>query len=293
MTPEQSAESSPGNSVTPPSPARSPENSPEPVSVTQSSPADSDEAAGLFSSRLSSGGPTSHHSVQPGGLSGQALIAIELDHVSKVFGGVVVLRDICARFHPGRIYAIVGGNGAGKSTLLRLIAGLSQPTRGTISIGKPSPSGAGQGDTGRRHLGFMSHESFLYDEMSAMENLGYFYALYGLEARRRDAECALALTSVGLDPGLRRRIAHYSQGMRQRLSLARALIHQPRILLLDEPFSNLDAASTAQITRLLAGMRDAGKTMLVVTHQAALLEGVADDFISLAAGRLGRPAATA
>ena len=101
------------------------------------------------------------------------------------------------------------------------------------------------------------------------------------------------MTAVGLDPKLRRRIIHYSQGMRQRLSLARALIHQPRILLLDEPFANLDAASTGQITRLLSGMRDGGKTLLVVTHQAALLEGVADEFISLAAGSLGRPATTA
>ena len=224
-----------------------------------------------------------------------AVAAIELDQVSKVFGGVVVLRDISAQFHAGRLYAVVGGNGAGKSTLLRLIAGLAQPTRGRITIGNAggasAPNHAGRAESRRRELGFMSHESFLYDEMSAVENLKYFYALYGLDPGGRDAECRAALAAVGLDPALGRRIMHYSQGMRQRLSLARALIHGPRILLLDEPFSNLDSACTAQITRLLGKMRDAGKTLLVVTHQAALLEGVADEVMVLAAGSLGRPGA--
>ncbi len=224
--------------------------------------------------------------VLSGGPGAPAAPAIELDHVSKVFGGVVVLRDVCADFAAGRLYAIVGGNGAGKSTLLRLIAGLSQPTRGKVSVGGVPAAG-----TGGRQVGFMSHESFLYDEMSAMENLKYFCALYGLGEPGREAACASAMAAVGLDPKLTRRVILYSQGMRQRLSLARALIHRPRILLLDEPFSNLDTASAGQITRLLAGERDAGATVLVVTHQAGLLHGVADEFMNISGGSLAPLAA--
>ena len=91
---------------------------------------------------------------------------------------------------------------------------------------------------------------------------------------------------VGLDPDLNRRVGQYSQGMRQRLSLARAIVHDPELLLLDEPFSNVDITSARDMVRLLGNMRDHGKTIIIVTHQASLLEGVADEFVSMHAGRV-------
>ena len=136
-----------------------------------------------------------------------------------------------------------------------------------------------------RQVGYMAHPSLLYDEMDGMENLRYFARLYDLE----DEElCARTIAAVGLDPALRRRVGQYSQGMRQRMSLARALIHDPKILFLDEPFSNVDARSARQMTHLLTQLRDAGKTIFVVTHQASQLEHAADEYVHMEAGLIAR-----
>ena len=203
--------------------------------------------------------------------------AVELRNLAKVFGSFAALRDVTATFERGRLYGIFGENGAGKSTLLRLIAGLARPTSGHIALFGESDIRA---VTAR--LGYMAHASMLYDELSALENLCYFGALYGVGAER----CAQSLAAVGLDPALERPIGEYSQGMRQRAALARALLHDPELLLLDEPFSNVDAASAGAIAGLLGRMRAAGKTILVVTHQAAHLAGIADESLRLAAGRI-------
>ena len=157
--------------------------------------------------------------------------AITVHNVIKQFGRFAALRGVTAEFDAGRFHAILGDNGAGKTTLLRALAGLAQPTQGTISIFGKDPQEA------CRDLGYMAHPSLLYDEMSGMENLRYFAGLYGIEG---DARCEEVIRAVGLDPALTRAVGQYSQGMRQRMSLARAIVHDPRILLLDEPFSNVD-----------------------------------------------------
>jgi len=185
---------------------------------------------------------------------------------------------VTAAFQPGRVYAIFGDNGAGKTTLLRVICGLARPTAGAVEIFGSSERSA---FTGR--LGYMGHAPMLYDEMTGMENLRYFAGLYGIGD---GARCERAMAAVGLDPALTRRVGEYSQGMRQRLSLARAAIHDPEILLLDEPFSNLDPGSARAMGQLVAGMRDRGKTILVVTHQAAHLAEIADESLWMAAGHI-------
>ena len=203
---------------------------------------------------------------------------ITLTAVVKQFGRFAALRGVSAEFAAGRLYVILGDNGAGKTTLLRALAGLAHPTRGSISI---------LGTTDVRsvchELGYMAHPSLLYDEMSGMENLRYFARLYGVADGSRGAD---NMTAVGLDPGLTRPVAQYSQGMRQRLSLARAVLNDPKILLLDEPFSNVDLRSARAMVTLLAQMRDTGKTIFVVTHQAALLDGAADEFVWMEAGQI-------
>jgi ABC-type multidrug transport system ATPase subunit len=209
-----------------------------------------------------------------------SLIAVQ--NVIKRFGRFAALRGVSAEFDGGRFHAILGDNGAGKTTLLRVLAGLAHPTQGTISIFGKSPREA------CRKIGYMAHPSLLYDEMSGMENLRYFSRLYG---RLDDDRSAEVIRGLGLDPELRRPVGQYSQGMRQRLSLARAILHDPEILLLDEPFSNVDVHSSQEMVRLLKGMRDRGKTIFVVTHQALLLEGVADEFVWMQGGQIvGRTA---
>jgi ABC-type multidrug transport system ATPase subunit len=203
--------------------------------------------------------------------------AITVTNVIKQFGRFAALRGVSAEFYSGKFYAILGDNGAGKTTLLRALAGLAHPTRGTISILGMTPQ------TACREIGYMAHPSLLYDEMSGMENLRYFARLYGIAG---DERCVEVVRAVGLDPELTRPVGQYSQGMRQRMSLARAILHDPKILLLDEPFSNVDVHSAAEMVRLLGGMRDSGKTLFVVTHQAVLLQGVADEFIWMQAGQI-------
>lgn len=202
---------------------------------------------------------------------------IRVESVIKQFGRFAALRGVSAEFDAGRFHAILGDNGAGKTTLLRALAGLSQPTQGSISIFGKSPQAA------CRDIGYMAHPSLLYDEMSGMENLRYFARLYGIAV---DSRCEEAIRSVGLDPALTRGVGQYSQGMRQRMSLARAILHDPKILLLDEPFSNVDVTSAHEMVGLLKGMGESGKTIFVVTHQAMLLEGVADEFIWMQAGQI-------
>lgn len=202
---------------------------------------------------------------------------ISVANVIKQFGRFAALRGVSAEFDEGRFHAILGDNGAGKTTLLRALAGLAQPTQGTISIFGKNPRQA------CREIGYMAHPSLLYDEMSGMENLRYFAGLYGLQG---DSRCEEAIRAVGLDPELKRGVGQYSQGMRQRMSLARAILHDPKLLLLDEPFSNVDVHSAREMVGLLKAMRDTGKTIFVVTHQALLLEGVADEFVWMEAGQI-------
>jgi ABC-type multidrug transport system ATPase subunit len=202
---------------------------------------------------------------------------VAVSNLVKQFGRFAALRGVSAEFAAGKFHVILGDNGAGKTTLLRALAGLAQPTRGTVSILGKSPQQA------CREIGYMAHPSLLYDEMSGMENLRYFARLYDIAG---DTRCEQVIRSVRLDPELARPVGQYSQGMRQRMSLARAILHDPKILLLDEPFSNVDVHSAREMVVLLKEMRDAGKTIFVVTHQASLLEGVADEFVWMKYGQI-------
>jgi ABC-type multidrug transport system ATPase subunit len=203
-----------------------------------------------------------------------------ITNIVKQFGPFAALRGVTAEFVAGRMYGVLGDNGAGKSTLLRVLAGLCRPTRGRVSVLGSSDLRAVCGQ-----LGYMAHPSLLYDEMSGMENLRYFAQLYGIHD---DQRCEEAIRAVKLDPALERPVGQYSQGMRQRMSLARTLLHDPKILLLDEPFSNVDVRSTQEMAGLLSEMRNQGKTIFVVTHQAGLLEKVADEFVWMEAGKISR-----
>lgn len=181
-------------------------------------------------------------------------------------------------FDAGRLYAIFGDNGAGKSTMLRVISGLTRPTGGKVTM-----LGSDDLRSVLGQIGYMAHAPLLYDEMTGLENLRYFAGLYGPidESKLREA-----IRTVGLDPDLDRYVGQYSQGMRQRLSLARATLNDPKVLLLDEPFSNLDPHSSKAMSALLGKMRDGGKTIIVVTHQATHVADIADESVWMSQGKI-------
>jgi ABC-type multidrug transport system ATPase subunit len=213
----------------------------------------------------------------------QSSHAVVADGLIKQFGLFAALRGVSGEFAYGRLYVILGENGAGKTTLLRIMAGLSHPTRGKLSV-----LGSSKVNTVRAQIGYMAHPSLLYDEMTGMENLRYFAGLYGVNDAGVDDRCREVIRAVKLDPDLDRHLGQYSQGMRQRMSLARALLNDPKLLLLDEPFSNVDAGSAKEMAGLLAELRNQGKTIFVVTHQPVLLESAADEFVWMETGKLMR-----
>lgn len=214
--------------------------------------------------------PKADNRLTTSAIAGSATTAtVSLHNVSKFFGRFPALLGVSAEFHPGEVCALLGSNGSGKSTLLRVIAGLTHPSEGTVER-TSAP-------------GYMAHAPMLYDEMTGRENLEYFAGLYGLTDNSR---CEASMREVGLDPALTRLVRDYSQGMRQRLSLARAIIQDPDLILLDEPFSNVDAASSEQMLALLAQLRERQKAMIVVTHQPELIERLATRRLVLANGRV-------
>ena len=207
-----------------------------------------------------------------------AATCARLDAVSKLFGSFAALRQVSAELETGRCYVLIGPNGAGKSTLLRILAGLLRPSMGSIKVFENlEPHEA------RDRIGYMSHAPMLYDELTGQENLRYFGNLY---PGRQCLTPSEALTQVGLDPDLPRMLGQYSQGMRQRTSLARVLLPSPELLLLDEPFSNMDVESARQMVELLARFRHGSRTIVLTTHQRELAAPIADYVLALHAGRV-------
>ena len=205
-------------------------------------------------------------------------LCARVDQVSKLFGSFAALRQVSVNLEAGKCYVLIGENGAGKSTLLRILAGLLHPTHGKLTVF----DGLEPHDA-RERIGYMSHAPMLYDELTAVENLRYFASLY---PGRQCLSPQEALSQVGLDPNLARPLGQYSQGMRQRTSLARVLLSAPELLLLDEPFSNMDVESVRQMVELLSGFRRSNRTIVITTHQREAAEPIADWILALQAGRV-------
>ena len=184
-----------------------------------------------------------------------------VEGVWKFYGDYPALRNVELSAASGACLALIGRNGAGKTTLLRTIAGFSRPGKGQIKIFGNSPRDT---DT-RRAMGFIGHGISVYDELSAMENLMLFGKLYGLPDPGKSALEWLERT--GLERVKHGLVREFSRGMRQRLAVARAFLHGPRVLLLDEPFTALDDRAIAVLQRLLREALAEGKTIVMSTHQ--------------------------
>ena len=186
---------------------------------------------------------------------------VAVDGVWKFYGDYPALRNIRIDVAAGSCLALIGRNGAGKTTLLRIVAGFSRPGRGQVRISGREP----RVTEARRRIGFIGHGLSLYDELSALENLTLFARLYNLPDPRRAALEWLERT--GLERVRDGLVREFSRGMRQRLAVARAFLHEPSVLLLDEPFTALDDRAIAVLQRLLREGLGAGKTIVLSTHQ--------------------------
>ncbi len=187
--------------------------------------------------------------------------AVAIDGVWKFYGDYPALRDVKLTAEAGACLALIGRNGAGKTTLLRTVAGFSRPGRGKITIfGNPPRDTAA-----RRRMGFIGHGISVYDELSAFENLVLYGRLYELPDPQRAAMAWLERTGLArVRDGL---VREFSRGMRQRLAVARAFLHEPSVLLLDEPFTALDDRAIAVLQELLREALASGKTIVMSTHQ--------------------------
>jgi heme exporter protein A len=205
--------------------------------------------------------------------------AIEVRGVTKSFDHRPVLRGADLRVAAGQTVAVLGANGSGKTTLLRVIATLSPPTRGTVALfGRP----AGAGPEIRRRIGLVAHESLLYDNLTVEENLRFFAGLYGLHADR----VAAMMTQAVLGPVARRRARVLSRGQRQQVNLARALLHNPDIVILDEPYTGLDVTAGERLTGMLRDEVRRGRTLVFTTHDLAEAHALGAGTTVLLDGRL-------
>jgi heme ABC exporter ATP-binding subunit CcmA len=187
--------------------------------------------------------------------------AVAIEGVWKYYGDFPALRDICLEAEAGSCLALIGRNGAGKTTLLRIVGGFSRPGKGQVRIlGTPPRETAT-----RRNIGFLGHGIAVYDELSALENLTLYAKLYGLDKPRQKA--LEWLENTGLERVRDGLVREFSRGMRQRLAVARAFLHDPSVLLLDEPFTALDDRAIAVLQKLLREGLEAGKTIVMSTHQ--------------------------
>lgn len=207
---------------------------------------------------------------------------IEIENLSKSYGYMPVLKKLALTVERGQFVALLGPNGSGKSTLLKMISGLVKPTGGTIQVGgwhMPEEAAAV-----RSQIGMVSHKALLYDNLTAEENLVFFARLYGMSDKARIKQL---LKQVGLEKRATSLVRTFSRGMQQRLSIARALLHDPHVLLFDEPYTGLDQDAGTVLDGLLLDAHQAGHTILMATHQLERAARLADRIVIISRGTVG------
>ena len=209
---------------------------------------------------------------------------LEINHLRKSFGSLVAVDDVSFALARGQLVGLLGPNGAGKTTTVSMAAGLVTPERGDVLIGGQRL--AGDTDPAKRRIGLVPQDLALYDELSARDNLRFFGALYDLKGRALDTAIASALELVGLADRARDRVKAFSGGMKRRLNLAAGLLHDPDILLLDEPTVGVDPQSRNAIFDNLELLKKRGKALLYTTHYMEEAERLADRIVVIDHGRV-------
>ncbi|MFB9992799.1 ABC transporter ATP-binding protein [Deinococcus oregonensis] len=210
--------------------------------------------------------------------------ALELLTLSKRFGAREAVRQLNLRVEAGELYALLGPNGAGKTSTIRMIAGLSRPDAGEARILGHSVTTDAQ--AAKQQLAYLPDDPLLYDKLTPLEYLEFVAGLWGMDAAQAAPEAARLLTWLQLWPHRSERTEGFSRGMKQKLALAGALIHGPRLLLLDEPLTGLDAAASRQVKDALREFVDAGGAVVLTTHILEVAERLADRIGIIAQGEL-------
>lgn len=211
--------------------------------------------------------------------------SVQVEAITKRYGHHRALAGVDLELRAGSLCALLGPNGAGKSTLLGILSTLVRPTSGNVHYRRPGGSDSAQGNHLRREIGVLAHSSFVYGELTGIENLIFYARLYGVP--NPETRARTLLDEVGLDERARERAARtYSRGMLQRVALARALLHDPSILLLDEPFTGLDRMGSQALARTLASAKQAGRILLVITHDFEAIAGFTDHVVVLKRGKV-------
>ncbi len=210
------------------------------------------------------------------------MAGIQITGLQFSFGGPAVLKGVDLHVEEGTVLTVFGPNGAGKTTLLKILAGLLRPSAGSVVIAGVDATRAP--NSLRRLIGMISHQPYLYPQLTGKENLEFYARLYGLDDPRGRAACML--DEMGLTAAGAKEVGAYSRGMQQRLAVARALLHDPRVLLLDEPFTGLDQQGREQLSGLLHRLRDGERTVVMTTHDIAEGLDLSDRLAVLARGRV-------
>jgi ABC-2 type transport system ATP-binding protein len=209
---------------------------------------------------------------------------LDIRHLRKSFGSLVAVDDVSFAVERGQLVGLLGPNGAGKTTTVSMIAGLLTPDRGEVLVGGSRL--AGDTDPKKRQIGLIPQELALYDELPARGNLRFFGALYGLSGAALDTAIGSALALVGLADRVDDRVSTFSGGMKRRLNLAAGLLHDPDILLLDEPTVGVDPQSRNAIFENLELLKRRGKALLYTTHYMEEVERLADRIVVVDHGRV-------
>jgi ABC-2 type transport system ATP-binding protein len=209
---------------------------------------------------------------------------IQVRNLRKSFGPVPAVDDVSFSLESGQLVGLLGPNGAGKTTTVSMIAGLVTPDRGDVLVGGRRL--AGDTDPAKRHIGLVPQDLALYEELTARDNLCFFGALYNLTGRSLDEAIAAALDLVELTDRARDRVKTFSGGMKRRLNLAASLLHDPDVLLLDEPTVGVDPQSRNAIFDNLETLKRRGKALLYTTHYMEEAERLADRIVVIDHGRV-------